>query len=140
MIAGKAHPQDGAGQEIIRQWNEFIRGFGLFSSVVFLSDYDMLLTQEMVRGVDVWINTPHRPWEASGTSGMKILANGGLNLSEIDGWWEEAAAPDLGWSLGGGLEHDDDPASNDPKQMLSMPFLKATSFRSFSTATPRGFR
>jgi len=64
----------------------------------------------LVQGVDVWINTPRRPWEACGTSGMKVLANGGINLSELDGWWAEAYAPDLGWALGDGQEHGDDPA------------------------------
>jgi glycogen phosphorylase len=110
VIAGKAHPQDGAGQEMIRQWNEFIHRSGIHSSVVFLSDYDMLLTERMVGGVDVWINTPRRPWEASGTSGMKVLVNGGLNLSETDGWWAEAYAPEVGWAIGDGREHGDDPA------------------------------
>jgi starch phosphorylase len=110
ILAGKAHPQDGAGQEMIRQWNEFIRQSGFHASVVFLSDYDMLLTQRMVGGVDVWINTPRRPWEASGTSGMKVLANGGLNLSEIDGWWAEAYTPAVGWAVGDGHEHGEDPA------------------------------
>jgi glycogen phosphorylase len=110
VIAGKAHPQDGAGQAMIRQWSEFIRRSGAHSSVVFLSDYDMLLTERMVGGVDVWINTPRRPWEACGTSGMKVLVNGGLNLSETDGWWAEAYTPDVGWAIGDGREHGDDPA------------------------------
>jgi len=78
--------------------------------VVFLSDYDMLLTERLVQGVDVWINTPRRPWEACGTSGMKVLVNGGLNLSELDGWWAEAYTPEVGWALGDGNEHDSDPA------------------------------
>ena len=95
---------------MIRQWSEFIHRSGIHSSVVFLSDYDMLLTEQMVGGVDVWINTPRRPWEASGTSGMKVLVNGGLNLSETDGWWAEAYAPDVGWAIGDGREHGDDPA------------------------------
>jgi starch phosphorylase len=64
----------------------------------------------MVQGVDVWINTPRRPWEACGTSGMKVLVNGGINLSELDGWWAEAYTPEVGWSLGDGKEHGDDPA------------------------------
>jgi glycogen phosphorylase len=110
VIAGKAHPQDGAGQDMIRQWSEFIRGAGAHSPVIFLSDYDMLLTGRLVGGVDVWVNTPRRPWEASGTSGMKVLANGGLNISELDGWWAEAYSPDTGWALGDGREHGDDPA------------------------------
>ena len=70
----------------------------------------MLLAERIVEGVDVWINTPRRPWEASGTSGMKVLVNGGLNLSELDGWWAEAYAPEVGWALGDGKEHGDDPA------------------------------
>ncbi len=110
ILAGKAHPQDFGGQAMIKQWNEFIRRSEVRSRVVFLSDYDMLLTQQLVQGVDVWINTPRRPWEASGTSGMKVLVNGGLNLSELDGWWVEAYAADLGWALGDGKEHGDDPA------------------------------
>ncbi len=77
---------------------------------IFLSDYDMLLTEHLVQGVDVWINTPRRPWEASGTSGMKVLVNGGINLSELDGWWAEAYTPEVGWALGDGREHGDDPA------------------------------
>jgi starch phosphorylase len=76
---------------------------------VFLPDYDMLLTERMVSGVDLWINTPRRPWEASGTSGMKVLVNGGLNVSELDGWWVEAYTPQVGWALGDGREHGDDP-------------------------------
>jgi starch phosphorylase len=76
---------------------------------VFLADYDMLLTEHLVQGVDVWLNTPRRPWEASGTSGMKVLVNGGINLSELDGWWAEAYTPDVGWALGDGREHGDDP-------------------------------
>jgi len=75
-----------------------------------LADYDMLLAEHLVQGVDVWINTPRRPWEACGTSGMKVLVNGGLNLSEIDGWWAEAYMPDVGWALGDGQEHGEDPA------------------------------
>jgi starch phosphorylase len=68
------------------------------------------LTEHLVQGVDVWINTPRRPWEACGTSGMKVLVNGGINLSELDGWWAEAYTPEVGWALGDGREHGDDPA------------------------------
>jgi starch phosphorylase len=70
----------------------------------------MLLTEHLVQGVDVWINTPRRPWEACGTSGMKVLVNGGINLSELDGWWAEAFTPDVGWALGDELDHGRDPA------------------------------
>jgi len=72
----------------------------------------MLLSEYLVQGVDVWINTPRRPWEACGTSGMKVLVNGGINLSELDGWWAEAYIPEVGWALGDGREHDDDPVWN----------------------------
>jgi starch phosphorylase len=68
----------------------------------------MLLAQELVQGIDLWINTPRRPWEACGTSGMKVLVNGGLNLSELDGWWAEAYSPEVGWAIGDGQEHGDD--------------------------------
>jgi starch phosphorylase len=70
----------------------------------------MLLTEQLVQGVDLWINTPRRPWEACGTSGMKVLVNGGINLSELDGWWAEAYTSEVGWALGDGREHGDDPA------------------------------
>ena len=76
---------------------------------IFLSDYDMHLTEHMVQGIDVWLNTPQRPWEACGTSGMKVLVNGGINLSELDGWWAEAYTPEVGWAMGDGQEHDNDP-------------------------------
>jgi starch phosphorylase len=110
IIAGKAHPEDDAGQALIREWITFIRRPEVRPHVIFLSDYDMLLTAHLVQGVDVWINTPRRPWEACGTSGMKVLVNGGINLSELDGWWAEAYAPEVGWALGDGLEHGDAPA------------------------------
>jgi starch phosphorylase len=110
IIAGKAHPADQAGQALIREWMHFIRRPETRPHAVFLSDYDMLLTEHLVQGVDVWINTPRRPWEACGTSGMKVLVNGGINLSELDGWWAEAYTPEVGWALGDGQEHGEDPA------------------------------
>jgi glycogen phosphorylase len=110
ILAGKAHPADQAGQALIRQWTEFVQRPEARRHVVFLSDYNMLLSENLVQGVDVWINTPRRPWEACGTSGMKVLVNGGINLSELDGWWAEAYTPEVGWALGDGQEHGDDPA------------------------------
>jgi starch phosphorylase len=110
ILAGKAHPADAAGQALIQQWIHFIRQPEARSHAIFLSDYDMLLTEHLVQGVDVWLNTPRRPWEACGTSGMKVLVNGGINLSELDGWWAEAYTPEVGWALGDGREHGDDPA------------------------------
>ena len=110
LIAGKAHPADRAGQDLIQKWVRFIRQPEVRPHAIFLSDYDMQLTEQLVQGVDVWINTPRRPWEACGTSGMKILVNGGINLSELDGWWAEAYTPEVGWALGDGKEHGDNPA------------------------------
>ncbi|MGY3053131.1 starch phosphorylase [Pedobacter sp. UYEF25] len=108
-LAGKAHPEDMAGQALIQEWVNFSRIPEARSHVVFLSDYDMFLTEQMVQGVDVWLNTPRRPWEASGTSGMKALVNGVINFSELDGWWDEAYTPDVGWALGDRQEHGDSP-------------------------------
>jgi starch phosphorylase len=110
IIAGKAHPADLAGQALIAQWTHFIRRTEARRRAVFLPDYDMLLTERMVQGVDLWINTPQRPWEASGTSGMKVLVNGGINLSELDGWWAEAYSGEVGWALGDGRQHGEDPS------------------------------
>lgn len=110
VIAGKAPPYDESGKALIREWIRFIQKYNLYKHVVFLSDYDVLLTSQMVQGADVWINTPRRPWEASGTSGMKVLVNGGINLSELDGWWAEAYSPEVGWALGDGKEHAEDPS------------------------------
>lgn len=110
VLAGKAHPADGPGQALVHEWTSFARTADMRPHVVFLSDYDMLLAERLVEGVDVWINTPRRPWEASGTSGMKVLVNGGLNLSILDGWWSEAYSDKVGWAIGDGREHGDDPA------------------------------
>ena len=110
IIAGKAHPADLAGKALIQKWIQFIRRPDVRPHAIFLSDYDMHLTGRLVQGVDVWLNTPRRPWEACGTSGMKVLVNGGINLSELDGWWAEAFVPDLGWALGDGQEHGSDPS------------------------------
>jgi starch phosphorylase len=92
---------------VIQQWVELAQDARLRDRLVFLEDYDMTLAQELVRGVDVWINTPRRPWEACGTSGMKVLVNGGLNVSELDGWWAEAYSPDVGWAIGDGATHEE---------------------------------
>ncbi|HEC20455.1 MAG TPA: alpha-glucan family phosphorylase [Gammaproteobacteria bacterium] len=107
VIAGKAHPQDQVGKALVHQWQRFIAENGMAERVVFVEDYDLGVAAQLTQGVDVWINTPRRPWEASGTSGMKVLVNGGLNLSELDGWWAEAYAPELGWAVGDAREHAD---------------------------------
>jgi starch phosphorylase len=95
---------------MVREWVQFTRRPKAQRHVIFVPDYDLRLAERLVQGVDLWINTPRRPWEACGTSGMKVLVNGGLNVSELDGWWAEAYAPDVGWALGDGCEHGDDPA------------------------------
>lgn len=112
VIAGKAPPFDESGKALIRQWVQFIQQYNLYNHVIFLDDYDMFLTENMVQGVDVWLNTPRRPWEASGTSGMKVLVNGGINLSVLDGWWAEAYTPEVGWAFGDKQEHGDVPAGD----------------------------
>lgn len=108
IIAGKAHPDDVSGKQLVHAWLEFTRRPELRGRVVFLEDYDLALAQHLVQGVDVWINTPRRPWEACGTSGMKILVNGGLNLSVLDGWWAEAYEPAYGWAIEGGTDDSAD--------------------------------
>ena len=105
IIAGKAHPADNEGQRLVQEMANFVRRPEVREHMVFLADYDMAMAEQFVQGVDVWINTPRRPWEACGTSGMKLLANGGLNLSELDGWWAEAYTPEVGWALGDGQTH-----------------------------------
>ncbi|HEX3744625.1 MAG TPA: alpha-glucan family phosphorylase [Bryobacteraceae bacterium] len=107
LFAGKAHPHDTEGKELIRQIVHFARQPQVRRSVVFLEDYDISVGRYLVQGVDVWLNTPCRPNEASGTSGMKLLANGGLNLSILDGWWDEAYDREVGWAIGNGEEYSD---------------------------------
>jgi len=104
ILAGKAHPRDGAGKDLIRQMHDIVKREGLTDHVVFLPDYDLSKTAMLVQGVDVWLNTPRRPYEACGTSGMKVVPNGGLNLSVLDGWWAEAYRPGVGWAIGDGQE------------------------------------
>jgi starch phosphorylase len=104
IVAGKAHPRDGAGKDFIRGMLDTVRREGLTDHVVFLEDYDMSKTAMLVQGTDVWLNTPRRPYEACGTSGMKVVPNGGLNLSVLDGWWAEAYRPGVGWAIGDGQE------------------------------------
>jgi starch phosphorylase len=112
IIAGKAHPRDDAGKELIRQVTQLSRDPELGRRVVFLSDYDVAVARYLVQGVDVWLNTPLRPMEASGTSGMKAAANGVLNLSTLDGWWDEvwnapANGINIGWAIGKGESYTD---------------------------------
>jgi len=105
VMAAKAHPADDVGKDMVKKMAAFASRPEVLGRAVFLADYDIDLAQHLQPGVDVWINTPRRPNEACGTSGMKVLANGGLNLSNLDGWWDEAYEPDVGWCIGDDLEH-----------------------------------
>jgi starch phosphorylase len=100
VIAGKAHPRDEAGKKIIQDLANFVHHGGARGRMVFLEDYDMQVARALVQGVDLWLNNPRRPYEASGTSGMKVVPNGGLNCSVLDGWWDEAYEPGVGWAIG----------------------------------------
>jgi starch phosphorylase len=122
ILAGKAHPRDGAGKDFIRGMLEIVRREGLEDRVVFLEDYDIGKTSLLVQGVDVWLNNPRRPYEACGTSGMKVVPNGGLNLSVLDGWWAEAYRPGVGWQIGGGQEfaHADYQDEHDAECLYSL--------------------
>ena len=108
VIAGKAHPHDTAGKEVIQSIIQKVRAYGLERYIVFLEDYDMVISRFMVKGCDVWLNTPIRPLEASGTSGMKAAVNGTLNFSILDGWWDEAYNGENGFAIGN-REYYEDP-------------------------------
>ena len=108
IFAGKAHPADNPGKELIRQIIHHARRPVFRNRIVFIEDYDMVVARYLVQGVDVWLNTPRRPHEASGTSGMKATANGALNLSILDGWWDEGYSPETGWAIGQGEEYGKD--------------------------------
>jgi starch phosphorylase len=107
IFAGKAHPLDSPGKEFIRALIHFARESGCRGRIVFIEDYDMVVARYLVQGVDVWLNTPRRPQEASGTSGMKAAMNGALNLSILDGWWAEAYRYNIGWAIGRGEQYED---------------------------------
>jgi starch phosphorylase len=107
VISGKAHPKDIPGKELIREINHFIREQGWEKQVVFVPNYDIHIARLMVSGCDIWLNTPRRPREASGTSGMKAAMNGLPNLSVLDGWWDEANYVRTGWAIGHGEIYDD---------------------------------
>lgn len=107
IFAGKAHPQDNEGKELIRNIIQFTRQHDVRNHIAFLEDYDMGVARYLVHGVDVWLNTPRRPMEACGTSGMKAAINGALNLSILDGWWDEGYTSARGWSIGSGEEYAD---------------------------------
>ena len=107
LFAGKSHPRDDGGKELISQVVAFAQNEDVRKRIVFIEDYDLTVARFLVQGVDIWLNTPRRPMEASGTSGMKVLANGGLNVSIPDGWWAEAYNSRVGWSVGHGEDYTD---------------------------------
>jgi starch phosphorylase len=107
LFAGKAHPQDTPGKELIKYLLEISSKESLRRNMVFLEDYDLDVARTMVQGVDIWLNTPRRPYEACGTSGMKAIANGALHLSVLDGWWDEGYEREIGWAIGNGEEYED---------------------------------
>lgn len=113
VFAGKAHPQDDAGKALIHDIIYFARTNGVEHRLLFIENYDLVVARHLVHGVDVWLNTPRRPLEASGTSGMKVLCNGALNLSILDGWWDEAYTPHVGWAIGSSKTYHDDKTQDD---------------------------
>jgi len=113
LVAGKAHPADEGGKDVIQQVVDFAREPVAAGRVIFLEDYEMTLARRLVQGVDVWLNTPRRPFEASGTSGMKAALNGGLNCSILDGWWAEAYSPAYGFAIEGADDEDATEAEQD---------------------------
>ena len=119
LFAGKAHPRDHPGKELIQQIVSLSRTPAFRHRVMFLEDYDMAIARYLLQGADLWLNTPRRPREASGTSGMKAAANGGLNFSILDGWWEEGYDPDIGWAIGDGRFYED-PAYQDEIDVNSL--------------------
>jgi starch phosphorylase len=106
VVAGKAHPQDAPGKDVMQTIIELSRG-AAEGRVVFLEDYDIDLARMIIPGCDIWLNTPRRPYEASGTSGMKAAVNGVLHPSVLDGWWAEAYDPAYGWAIDGGSDEED---------------------------------
>lgn len=120
LFAGKAHPADRPGQELIQRIFQLSRSRGLLGKIFFLENYDIRMGRMLVQGVDVWLNTPRRPFEASGTSGMKVALNGGLNFSILDGWWPEAFDGDNGWAIGDDHHTYEDEEAQDQKDATSL--------------------
>jgi starch phosphorylase len=112
LFAGKAHPADDPGKQLIQQVYRTVKRAETGGRIVFLEDYDINLARYLVQGVDVWMNTPRRPYEASGTSGMKAALNGALNFSVLDGWWREAYNGKNGWAIGEDKEYESNDAQD----------------------------
>lgn len=138
LIAGKAHPQDMPGHETIRQLIHIIRREEFRGRVIFLVNYGIEMARYLVQGVDLWLNTPRRPLEASGTSGMKVAMNGGLNVSVLDGWWCEGYRPDLGWAIGRGEEYPDPETQDEVESRALYDLLEKTIIPLFYDRGPDG--
>ena len=143
IFAGKAHPRDHGGKELIAEILHIARRPEFRRRVVFIEDYDINVARFLVQGVDVWLNNPRRPLEASGTSGMKVCCNGGLNLSVLDGWWVEGYAQDNGWAIGAGEEYTDLPYQDDVESRAIYDLLEQEIVPLFYTRSsdglPRGW-
>ncbi len=138
IFAGKAHPADDYAKNIIKDIVHFLRRPGMRDHVVFIEDYDMGVARYMVGGVDVWLNTPRRPLEASGTSGMKVLPNGGLNCSVLDGWWAEAYNADVGWAIGAGEQYSSEEMQDQVESNALYDLLEKEIIPTFYTRTRDG--
>jgi starch phosphorylase len=143
VFAGKAHPRDHGGKELIAQILHVSRRSEFRRRMVFLEDYDINVARYMVQGIDVWLNNPRRPLEASGTSGMKVSCNSGLNMSVLDGWWVEGYQQGAGWAIGAGeeysdLEYQDDVESRAIYDLLEQEIVPLFYTRS-SDGLPRGW-
>jgi starch phosphorylase len=143
IYAGKAHPKDHGGKELIAEIMQFARRPEFRRRVVFLEDYDINVARYLVQGVDVWLNNPRRPLEASGTSGMKAAANGALNLSILDGWWVEGFDGENGWAIGAGEEYTDLTYQDDVESRATYDLIEQELVPLFYTRTsdglPRGW-
>ena len=143
IIAGKAHPQDNDGKHFIKTIVHLAGQEQFRKSIVFIEDYNMYVAQHLVSGTDVWLNTPRRPLEACGTSGMKAMANGSLNLSVLDGWWDEGYDSRFGWALGYGEEYRDHNAQDDieSRDLYNLLEREVVSlfYRKGSDGIPRGW-
>ncbi len=119
IFSGKAHPHDNGGKELLRQLVELSKRPEVLGRIIVVEEYDIGVARRMVQGVDVWLNTPRRPLEASGTSGMKAVANGALHVGTLDGWWDEAYRAGLGWAIGDRRPYDD-PNYQDHLESISL--------------------
>ena len=138
IFAGKAHPKDEPGKKLIRKIIHVSRDPDIRHRMVFIENYDLCVGRNMVQGVDVWLNNPRRLMEASGTSGMKAAFNGGLNLSILDGWWDEGFKPNLGWTIGRGEEYDDHDLQDDVESNALYDILEQEIIPLFYKKGPNG--